>query len=155
MTASPNAVRPTDNQPNLNELSPTSPACVIEFFEARHRLLTDSERIAQENEIDRQVQAIRRGRSVGLLDALEEGFYWLISAAVLAYLALGYSVFETSLCLRAPPTVDVANYQAMTSGNRTIVISNRFNKERTDCGPFNQSKRRLVHPESNATTTIL
>ena len=52
-------------------------------------LTRDSGRIAQENEIDRQVQAIRRGGSVGLLDAFEEGFYWLISAAVLAYLALG------------------------------------------------------------------
>jgi hypothetical protein len=29
------------------------------------------------------------GRFVGLLDALEEGFYWLISATVLAYLTLG------------------------------------------------------------------
>jgi hypothetical protein len=38
---------------------------------------------------------------------------------------LGYSVVETSLCLRAPPTVDVANYQAATSGNRTIAASNR------------------------------
>jgi hypothetical protein len=91
MPASPNAVRPIDHQPNLNELSPTSPACVIEFFEARHRLLTDSERVAQESEIDQPVQepAIRRGRSVGVPDALEEGCYWLISAAVCAFLALG------------------------------------------------------------------
>jgi hypothetical protein len=91
MTASPNAVRPTDNQPNLNELSPTSPASVIEFFEARHRLLTDSERIAEESQINQLVQeaAIRRERSVGVADALEEGCYWLISAAVLASLALG------------------------------------------------------------------
>src|SRR5260221_11017553 len=83
MTASPNAVRPTDNQPNLNELSPTSPACVIEFFEARHRLLTDSERIAEESQINQLVQeaAIRRERSVGVADGLVQGCKWLFSAA--------------------------------------------------------------------------
>jgi hypothetical protein len=50
-----------------------------------------SERTAQESEIDRQIlePAIRRERSVGLVDALEEAFYWLIFAAALAYLALG------------------------------------------------------------------
>jgi hypothetical protein len=91
MTASPNALRPIDHQWNLNELSPTSPTCVIEFFEARHRLLTDSERTAQESQINQLVQEhpIRRERFVGVPDALEEGCYWLISAAVLASLALG------------------------------------------------------------------
>jgi hypothetical protein len=91
MIACSDAVRPVDHQPNLNELSPTSPACVIEFFEARHRLLSDSERIAQDSEIDRQIRAsaIRRERSVGVSDALEEGCYWLISAAVLGFFALG------------------------------------------------------------------
>jgi hypothetical protein len=91
MTASPNAVRPIEHQPNLNELLPTSSACVIEFFEARHRLLTDSESIAEEREIDQSVRepAIRRGPSVGVPDTLEEGCYWLISAAVFASLALG------------------------------------------------------------------
>jgi hypothetical protein len=40
--------------------------------------------------MDRQIQesAIRRKCSVGLVDALEKGFHWLISAAALVYLAL-------------------------------------------------------------------
>jgi hypothetical protein len=78
MTASSNSVRSINHQPNLNELSPTPPACVIEFFEARQRLLTDSKRIAQETEMDRL-----------LYDTVEEGLYWLISAVVFASLALG------------------------------------------------------------------
>jgi hypothetical protein len=66
-------------------------------------LTRDSGRIAQENEIDRQVQAIRRGRSVGLLDALEEGFHWRISAAVLAYLALGiFGLWNFTLSASTP-----------------------------------------------------
>jgi hypothetical protein len=32
-----------------------------------------------------------------------------------------------------------------------VVTTERLNSERTDCGPVNQSKRRLVHPGSNAT----
>ena len=90
MTASSNAVRSVDHQPNLNELPRTSRACVIDFFEAGNRSLRESEGIASESEIDRQVQepAIRRVRSVGAANALEEGCYWLISVAVLSYLAL-------------------------------------------------------------------
>ena len=90
ITARSNAVTSVDHQPNLNELPPNSAAFVIDFFEARHRLLTESERIAQEREMDRQIResATRRERSVGLLEALEEAFYWLISAAALVYLAL-------------------------------------------------------------------
>ena len=91
MTASSNSVRSINHQPNLNELSPAPPACVIEFFEARQRLLTDSKRIAQETEIDRLLyeSAIRRGRYAGVADTVEEGLYWLISAAVFGSLALG------------------------------------------------------------------
>jgi hypothetical protein len=91
MTASSNSVRSIKHQPSLNELSPTSPACVIEFFEARQRLLTDYKRIAHETEIDRLVHesAVRRGRYVGVPDTVEEGLYWLIAAAVFASLALG------------------------------------------------------------------
>jgi hypothetical protein len=88
MTASSTAIDSVDHQPNVNEVSSNSPACVIDFFEAHHRLLTDFERIAQENNVDGQVQARRRGCSVGLLDAFEEGFYWLILTVVLSYLAL-------------------------------------------------------------------
>src|SRR5260370_29806261 len=62
MTASSNAVRSVEHQPNLNEVPPNSAAYVIDFFEARHRLLPEPERIAQESEIDRQIQepAIRQ-----------------------------------------------------------------------------------------------
>jgi hypothetical protein len=104
MAASSNAVRSVEHQPNLNEVPPTSAAYVIDFFETRHRLLTESERIAQESEIDRQIQepAIRRERSVGLVDALEEAFYWLILAAAPHIWPLGSSAFETLLCVRAP-----------------------------------------------------
>ena len=79
------------HQSNLTEVSRTSPARVIDFFEARHRLLTDSERVAQKSETDRQIKqpAIRRDRSVDLPDAFEQGFYWLIWAVALAGLALG------------------------------------------------------------------
>ena len=91
MTASSNAVRSVEHQPNLNEVPPNSAAYVVDFFEARHRLLTESERISQQSERDWQVQgpAIGRGRSVGVANSLEEGIHWLISAAVLACLALG------------------------------------------------------------------
>ena len=91
MIASSNSVRSINHQANLNELSPSSPTCVIEFFEARQRLLTDSKRIAQATERDRLVHesAIRPGRYTGVADTVEEGLYWLISAAVFAALALG------------------------------------------------------------------
>jgi hypothetical protein len=91
MTASSNAVRPIDDQPNLNGVPPDFPTCVIDSFEARRRLLTESERISQQSERDWQVQgpAIGRGRSVGVANSLEEGIHWLISAAVLACSVLG------------------------------------------------------------------
>jgi hypothetical protein len=79
------------NESNSNEIPPTSPTCLIDFFEARRRLLTESERIAQESEIDRQIRelAIRRERSLGVANAFEQGLNCLIYAVVLAYLALG------------------------------------------------------------------
>ncbi len=63
---------------------------MIDFFEARHRLLKESERIAHDRELGRQIEefAIRRKRSVRLFDALEEAFYWMILAAALSCLAL-------------------------------------------------------------------
>jgi hypothetical protein len=90
MTASSNAVRPIDDQPNLSRVPPDFPTGVIDTFEARHRLLTESERISQPSGRDWQVQgpAIGRGRSARAADALEEGLHWLIWAAVLASLAL-------------------------------------------------------------------
>jgi hypothetical protein len=104
MATSSNAVRSVEHQPNLNEVPPNSAAYVIDFFEARHRFLTESERIAQESEIDQQIQepAIRRERSVGLVDALEEAFYRLILAAAPHIWPLRSPAFETLLCVRAP-----------------------------------------------------
>jgi hypothetical protein len=130
MTAGSNAVRSVEHLPNLKEVPPNSAAFVIDFFEARHRLLTESERIAQESAIDRQIQepAIRRERSVGLVDALEEAFYWLILAATLAYLALGIFGLSNFTLRARTPAVDAANYQAATTGayrSRTIVVSNK------------------------------
>jgi len=73
------------------KVPPSSPGCVIDFFEARHRLLAESEEIAKEFEIRPELHetVLRRDRSVGLFDALEAAFYLLISATVLAYLTLG------------------------------------------------------------------
>jgi hypothetical protein len=91
MAANFSTVSSVGNQSNANEVPPTSPTCVIDFFEARHRLLTESERIAQESEINQQIKelAIRRDRSLGLANAFEQGLNCLIYAVVLAYLALG------------------------------------------------------------------
>jgi hypothetical protein len=91
MTASSNGVEPIDNQPKLCGVPPDFQTCVIDSFEACHRLVTESERISQQSERDWQVQgpAIDRGALIGVAGALEEGFHWLISAAVLACLALG------------------------------------------------------------------
>src|SRR5258707_11437814 len=38
-----------------------------------------------------------------------------------------------------------------TGAGQSLSQTERFNSERTDCGPVSQSKRRLVHPGSNAT----
>jgi hypothetical protein len=91
MTTSSNAVRSVEHQPHVNEVPRNSAAYAIDFFEARHRLLTESERIAQESEVDREIRkpAIRRERFVSLVNALQEAFCWLILAAPLAYLAPG------------------------------------------------------------------
>ena len=66
-----------------------SPACVIEVFETQ-RSSTESERIAQKSQTDRQSlePAIRRESSEHLADAGQQGLYWLIWAVVLAGLAL-------------------------------------------------------------------
>jgi hypothetical protein len=91
MTASSNAVRSVDLQLNLRNVPPGSSASVIDFFEARRRLQTESEEIAKEFEIKPELceTAIRRDSSVGVFDALEAALYWLISATVLTYLTLG------------------------------------------------------------------
>ena len=80
-----------DHQPNLTEVPPASPARVIDFFEVRHRLRADSERIAQKSGMDRQIKepAMRREPAKELADAFQETYYWLIWAVVLVGLALG------------------------------------------------------------------
>jgi hypothetical protein len=91
MTASSNPIPSVGHLSNLNEVPLAPPARGIDFFEARHRLLTESERIIQKSETGRQMQApvIRRDRFVDLADAFEQGFYWLIWTVVLACLVLG------------------------------------------------------------------
>jgi hypothetical protein len=62
-------------------------------FEARRRLLTESQRTAENSGMDREVQeaASHRKRLLNLAEAFEKGGYWLIWAAVLTALALGCS----------------------------------------------------------------
>jgi hypothetical protein len=103
MTASSNPTPSVGHQANLTEVPRISPARVIDFFEAGHRLLTDSESIAQKSGMDRQIKepAIRRARSEDLADAFEQGGYWLMGRWCSPGWPLGSSAFETSLCLRA------------------------------------------------------
>jgi hypothetical protein len=70
-----------------------SPTYVIDFFEARPRLLTDSQRTAENSGTDPEIPepACRRKRFLDLAQIFEEGSYWLIWAAVLTALALGMS----------------------------------------------------------------
>ena len=91
MTASSSAPSSIGHQANLHPVPPNSPVCVIDFFDARYRLLTESERIVQQSEIERQIKhpAILRDRFAGLADVFEQGFYWLIWLGVLVCLAFG------------------------------------------------------------------
>ena len=91
MTTTSRPILPLGHRPILTEVPPVSPAYVIDFFEARRNLLTESERTAQKSEMDRQVQepVKRREWSLHLAEAFELGCYWLIWAAVLTGLVLG------------------------------------------------------------------
>jgi hypothetical protein len=91
MTASSTATSSVGHQATLNHVPPTSPVYFIDFFEARDRVLTETEGTVQQSEIERQIKrpAILRDRFAGLVDVLEHGFYWLIWAGVLACLAFG------------------------------------------------------------------
>ena len=75
------------------EVRPISPTYVIDFFGARRRLLTDSQRTAENSGADPEIPepACRRKRSLDLAQIFEEGSYWLIWAAVLTAMALGMS----------------------------------------------------------------
>jgi hypothetical protein len=91
MTSSSRPLPSVHHRSSLIEVPPTSPGYVIDFFEAPHRLLTESERTTQKSGMDRQIQepASRRERFLDLAYAFEQGCYWLIWAAVLLGLALG------------------------------------------------------------------
>ena len=91
MTARSSPMPSTDHQSNLTEVPPASRARVIDFFEVRHRLRADSERIAQKSGMNRQIKepAMRREPAKELAGAFQETCYWLIWAVALASLALG------------------------------------------------------------------
>ena len=63
---------------------------LIDFFEA-HRLLTESERIVQQSEIERQIKRpiILPDRFDDLAGIIEQILYWLIWLGVILCLALG------------------------------------------------------------------
>jgi hypothetical protein len=91
MTASSTDTSSVGHEATSNHVLPTSPVYVIDFFEARRRVLTETERTVEQIEIERQIKrpAFLRDRFAGLADVLEQGFYWLIWAGVLACLAFG------------------------------------------------------------------
>lgn len=91
MTTTSRPIPPVGHRPILTEVPPSSPAHVIDFFEARRQLLTESDRTAQNSGMDRRVQEPlgRRKRSLDLAEAFELGCHWLIWTAVLTGLALG------------------------------------------------------------------
>jgi hypothetical protein len=90
MTVTSKAIHSIARHPDLGELLPASPTQAIDVVEAPHRLRVKSGRIANERGLDPELEevAIRRERSAELVDTIEEALYWLISTAVLAYLAL-------------------------------------------------------------------
>ena len=90
MTTTSRPIPPVGHRPILTEVPPVSPAYLIDFFEARRKLLTESERTAQKSGMDRQVKepVRRREWSLHLAEAFELGCYWLIGAAMLTGLAL-------------------------------------------------------------------
>jgi hypothetical protein len=71
--------------PRLNETT-----CVIDFFEARNRLLAGFEESGKEFDINRQgdTGAAYRRTPLQRVDRLEESLYWLLSAAMLVYFLL-------------------------------------------------------------------
>jgi len=71
---------PSAGDRSIREVPPISPTYVIDFFEARRRLLTESQRTADNSGMDREVQeaASHRKRSLNLAEAFKKGGYWLI-----------------------------------------------------------------------------
>jgi hypothetical protein len=80
-----------DEAATLSTVIRAPSACVINFFEARDRLLAGFEVSSQEFEIKPKAGnvAARRIPSIGRIDRLEESLYWLLSAATLVYLIFG------------------------------------------------------------------
>jgi hypothetical protein len=91
MTASFNVVRSGGDESSLNEVPPTAPVSIVDLREALEWLPAESERIAQQKELDREAKerAIRGEVSAHFYDTLEQGLYWLICAVALACLVLG------------------------------------------------------------------
>ena len=73
------------------EVTRTSSACVIDFFEARDRLTTGLEKSSQPLAMNRKAGKvdIHRLPSIERADRFEESVYWVLSAAMLVYLLLG------------------------------------------------------------------
>jgi hypothetical protein len=74
----------------LEEPLPVSSAPVIDFIQAHKRLIAQSERSSEESVIEQEVRkaAIQRRQLLASGFLFEDAAYWLISAAVLAYLAI-------------------------------------------------------------------
>ena len=91
MTASSSVPLSIGHQGNLHQVPANSPVCIIDLFDARHRLLTESERIVQQSEIERQIKRpiILPDRFDDLAGIIEQILYWLIWLGVILCLALG------------------------------------------------------------------
>ena len=93
MTVTSKDVPSVDHHPNLNEVPPSSSARDIDIFKARDRLSERFQETSKEIEIKRKIRnvAARRMPPVRQIDRLEESLYWLLSAATLVYLLLGFT----------------------------------------------------------------
>ena len=77
-----------DETKTILSLTRTQSASVIDFFEARDRLLAGFEGRRKAFEINRKAGKVVASRhpSIGRMDRLEESLYWFLSAATLIYL---------------------------------------------------------------------
>jgi hypothetical protein len=90
MTTNSDAIRTINHQTNLNGVPSAARSSVIDFVEARDRLSAEFLETAERCAAARKISdgAARRRRSIELTNRVEQSLYWLLSAAVLAYLAL-------------------------------------------------------------------
>jgi hypothetical protein len=79
---------PLEHAPRISRSSSTE--CLVDFFEARSRLLADLAGSAEQIEIAERAYRTfaSEKRSSKRTDILEAALYWLISAPALAYLIL-------------------------------------------------------------------